>query len=99
MHSVYLGMSYPLFIQPYQTVNNQPELRCFSQMGKDVTLADGSIIRAADVTGSPVKGRKLVYIGDTGDASNIVEAARDCDLLVHDATGLDPRKVAGTRMV
>ena len=99
MHSVHLGMSYPLFYQPYQTVNNQLELHCFSQMGMDVTLADGSIIRATDVTGPPVKGRKLVYIGDTGDASNIIEAARDCDLLVHDATGLDPRKVAGTRRV
>jgi ribonuclease BN (tRNA processing enzyme) len=99
MHSIHLGMSYHLLIQPYQTENNQLELRYISQMGMDVTLADGTIIRAADVTGPPVKGRKLVYIGDTGDASNIIEAARDCDLLVHDATGLDPRKVAGTRRV
>ena len=70
-----------------------------SQMGKDVTLADGSIVRAADVTGPPVKGRKLVYVGDTGDASNISEAAKDCDLLVHDATGLDPRRGVGTKRV
>ena len=68
-------------------------------MGKDVTLPDGSIIRAADVTGPSVKGRKLVYVGDTGDASNIIEAARDCDLLVHDATGLDPRRGGGSKRV
>ena len=68
-------------------------------MGKDVILPDGSIIRAADVTGPSVKGRKLVYVGDTGDASNIIEAAKDCDLLVHDATGLDPRRAGGSKWV
>jgi ribonuclease BN (tRNA processing enzyme) len=35
---------------------------------------------------------QMVYLGDTRDASNVVEMARDCDLLVHEVTGPEPRK-------
>ena len=34
----------------------------------------------------------MVYLGDTRDASNIVELAMDCDLIVHEVTGPEPRK-------
>jgi len=54
--------------------------------GKDVTLADGSVIKASDVLGVPQKGRKAVMLGDTCDSSSLMEAAMHCDVLVHEAT-------------
>ena len=32
---------------------------------------------------------QLVYLGDTSDASNLITAAKDCDLLVHESTADD----------
>ena len=42
---------------------------------------------------------QMVYLGDTRDASNVVEMARDCDLLVHEVTGPEPRKDLPKRKV
>lgn len=28
-------------------------------MGKDITLKDGTVVKASDVTGTPTKGRKV----------------------------------------
>ena len=41
---------------------------------------------ASEVTGPSRLGRKITIFGDTNDASEAVELAANCDLLVHEAT-------------
>jgi ribonuclease Z len=54
--------------------------------GKPVTLTDGRVVIPADLVGPPRPGRTLVYSGDTRPHPSVVAAARDADLLVHEAT-------------
>ncbi len=65
-----------------------PEGREWGQLqrGNTVTLLDGSLVQPAQVMDPPGPGRHLVLLGDTNDASAIVPAAQDCDLLVCEAT-------------
>jgi ribonuclease Z len=54
--------------------------------GKPVTLPDGRTVGPADLVGSPRSGRRLVYTGDTRPHLSVIEASRNADLLVHEAT-------------
>ncbi len=45
----------------------------------------GKIIRPEQVT-LEIPGRKIVYTGDTRPCESTIEAAKDADLLIHDAT-------------
>jgi ribonuclease Z len=54
--------------------------------GMPVTLTDGRVVIPADLVGPPRPGRTLVYSGDTRPHPSVVAAARDADLLVHEAT-------------
>jgi ribonuclease Z len=54
--------------------------------GRSVTLADGRVIEPSVLVGAPRPGRKVVITGDTRPCAATVEAARDADLLVHEAT-------------
>lgn len=67
--------------------------------GEDVRLADGSVVRAAELVGSPRPGRVFVYSGDTRPCEATVDAARGADLLVHEATFAeeDGRRAVETR--
>jgi ribonuclease Z len=56
------------------------------QRGEAVTLPDGRVITPDTVVGRPRPGRKVVYAGDTAPAESVVEAARNADVLVHEAT-------------
>jgi ribonuclease Z len=47
---------------------------------------DGRVIDPAEVVGPERPGRLVVYSGDTRPSSHTVEAARDADLLIHEAT-------------
>ncbi len=47
---------------------------------------DGKTILPEDVVGDARPGRKIVYSGDTRPCDGILEASRDADLLIHDAT-------------
>ena len=47
---------------------------------------EGRTIAAAELVGPPRPGRTVVYSGDTRPTRLLVEAARDADLLVHEAT-------------
>lgn len=56
------------------------------QRGEAVTLADGRVITPDAVLGPARPGRKLVLAGDTAPAASVLAAAREADLLVHEAT-------------
>jgi ribonuclease Z len=68
-----------------------PEGPLFGQLqrGVAVTLEDGSQVGPDQVMGPPRLGRTLVYTGDTAPCEATVEAARGCDLLIHEATFSD----------
>jgi ribonuclease Z len=54
--------------------------------GKPVTLPDGRTVGPGELVGSPRPGRSLVYTGDTRPHLSVIEASRNTDLLVHEAT-------------
>jgi len=54
--------------------------------GEDVTLAGGTVVRAADCVGAPPRRRRFCILGDTSDASGIADEARGAEILVHEAT-------------
>ena len=56
------------------------------QDGEDVELADGSTVRPGQVLGPARPGRRVAVAGDTRAAGPVLEAARDADVLVHEAT-------------
>lgn len=69
-----------------------PEGPLFSKIhsGNSVEV-DEKEIKPEEIVGPPRQGRKIVYTGDTRPTCRIVEAARDADVLIHDAT-LDSSK-------
>jgi ribonuclease Z len=54
--------------------------------GQPVTLDDGRVIEPSVLVGPPRPGRKLVITGDTRPCAATIEAARQADVLVHEAT-------------
>jgi ribonuclease Z len=56
------------------------------QQGEAVRLADGRLVEAREICDAPRKGRHVVLLGDTCDATAILAAARHCDLLVRETT-------------
>ena len=54
--------------------------------GRAVTLGDGSVVEPSSLVGPTRRGRRLVITGDTRPSAATIEAARDADLLVHEAT-------------
>lgn len=54
--------------------------------GETITLEDGRLVSGADLTGPPIKGRKLVFCGDTAFHQGAVELASGADMLIHEAT-------------
>jgi len=64
-----------------------PEGPLFSKLQKGETVEHGGQTFTPDmVLGPPRKGRKLVYSGDTAPSEEILELAKDCDVLIHDST-------------
>lgn len=57
--------------------------------GLAVTLPDGRVIEPSVLVGVPRPGRTVVYSGDTRPCAATIEAARDADVLVHEATFAD----------
>jgi len=67
-----------------------PEGPLFGQLqrGEDVVLADGTVIRAAEIVGEDRIGRRIVISGDTRPCDGVLAASIGADLLVHEATFL-----------
>jgi ribonuclease Z len=59
------------------------------QKGQSVTLASGTVIKPEQVMGPSRPGRKVVLSGDTRPCAALIEAAKNADLLVHEATFSD----------
>jgi ribonuclease Z len=57
--------------------------------GEPVTLEDGRTIHPSELVGEPRRGRRVVISGDTRPCEATTIAARDADLLVHEATFAD----------
>jgi len=64
---------------------SKKELGILSQ-GKDVTTTNGIIIKSSDVMGETRRGSKYVFLGDTSNSDSLLEDAKNCDILVHEAT-------------
>lgn len=60
--------------------------------GEAVELDDGTVIHPEQVVGPARPGRHVVYTGDTRPTDTTVAAARDADLLVHEATFATDRR-------
>jgi ribonuclease Z len=56
------------------------------QRGEEITLADGKVVKPADVMGPMRAGRKIVYTGDTRPFEAFVKFAEGADLVIHDCT-------------
>jgi len=69
-------------------VTNGPDFGVL-QRGGDLTLDDGTVVRASEVVGEHRSGRRIVYTGDTQACEYVRDAARDATLLVHEATFLE----------
>jgi ribonuclease Z len=54
--------------------------------GENVTLEDGRVVQPSELVGPRRPGRTVVITGDTRPCDSTAEAARDADLLVHEAT-------------
>ena len=54
--------------------------------GIAVTLDDGRVIEPSELVGPKRSGRKVVVTGDTRPCEATIEASRDADLLIHEAT-------------
>ena len=54
--------------------------------GQSVTLDDGRVIEATQLVGPTRPGRTVVVTGDTRPCAATIDAARDADLLIHEAT-------------
>ena len=55
------------------------------QDGESITLSNGKIVHPKDVMGPPRKGHKIVYATDTNPMDEMIEFAKNADLLMHDS--------------
>jgi ribonuclease Z len=54
--------------------------------GEDVKLSDGTVVKASEVVGDPVKGNIFAYVTDTEFCENCIRLAENATILYHEAT-------------
>jgi len=76
------------FNKPKALKLGMPEGPLFSklQRGESVILKNGRKIKPNMVLGPPRMGRKIVISGDTKPIEEMIDFARDADVLIHEAT-------------
>ena len=62
------------------------------QRGEAVTLENGRAVSPGDVLGPARPGRKVVLAPDSAPSPNVLEMAREADVLVHEATFCDEER-------
>ena len=62
-----------------------PQLKLL-KAGESLKLPDGRVIKPEDVIGPPIRGRKVVYVGDTSPTEELIEFSKGADLLIFDST-------------
>lgn len=65
--------------------------------GETVTLDDGRVIDGRTLVGADRAGRRVVYSGDTAFCAEMVDLARDADLLVHESTFAESERALAGR--
>ena len=70
----------------------EPPQRGLLQRGESIELPDGRVVTPDAVLGPSRRGRKLVLAGDTAPSPIVLEAAREAEVLVHEATFLDEER-------
>jgi ribonuclease Z len=87
-YSIIENMRPGKFDKPKALKMGIPEGPLFSklQKGETITLEDGRKITPSMVLGPKRKGRKIVISGDTIPVKNMIEFAKDADVLIHEAT-------------
>jgi ribonuclease Z len=69
-----------------------PPQRGLLQGGESIELDEGQVVTPDSVLGPPRAGRRIVLAGDTAPSPVVLEAAREADVLVHEATFLDEER-------
>ena len=59
------------------------------QKGESVAAQDGRVVKPEDVLGAARAGRRAVVSGDTRPCAKLIAAAKDADVLIHEATFSD----------
>jgi len=54
--------------------------------GKDVTLPNGTVVKATDVLSEPKPGKRVLAMGDTSNSDSMLEAGQNCDCVIHETT-------------
>jgi ribonuclease Z len=54
--------------------------------GESITLEDGRVVAPSELVGPTRDGRTVVYTGDTRPCAATINAARNADVLIHEAT-------------
>ena len=57
--------------------------------GKDVELADGTVVKSMDIVGHPRPGDSFAYVTDTRYCPNAVKLGKNTNILFHEATFTD----------
>jgi ribonuclease Z len=70
----------------------EPQQRGLLQRGESIELSDGQVVTPDAVLGPARPGRKVVLAGDTAPSPVVLEAAREAEVLVHEATFLDEER-------
>jgi ribonuclease Z len=69
-----------------------PPQRGLLQRGESIELEDGRVVTPDAVLGPARPGRRVVLAGDTAPSPIVLEAAREAEVLVHEATFLDEER-------
>jgi len=81
-----------LDVEAADVLGVDPPQRGLLQRGESIELEDGRVVTPDAVLGPARPGRRVVLVGDTAPSPIVLEAAREAEVLVHEATFLDEER-------